>query len=310
MTSFVVRAGQVTRIALPASAEIGGSDQVESRGVRVRALDEVTVYALSYLPYSSDGYLGLPCDTFGTEYLVVSYDEGNALTGRTSSFGLVAAADGTTVTVTLPVAVGTRAAGVPYSILLNAGQVYELTTTTVADLTGTVILADKPIGVWGGHRSARIPAGYSAANYLVEQLPPVDTWGRHFVTVPLATRTGGDRFRLLAARDGTEVRVDGTPVATLDRGQFFETVLVQPAQLAASGPILVAQFAHGYGYDNALGDPTLLLVPPVEQYLDRYTLAVPLTGFDVNYINVVAPSEAVGAILLDGANHERRHPGC
>ena len=82
---------------------------MESRGVRVRALDEVTVYALSYLPYSSDGYLALPCDTFGTEYLVVSYDEGNALTGRTSSFGLVAAEDGTTVTVTLPVTVGTHA---------------------------------------------------------------------------------------------------------------------------------------------------------------------------------------------------------
>jgi hypothetical protein len=39
----VVRAGQVTRIALPDSAENTGSDQVELRGVHVRALDEVTV---------------------------------------------------------------------------------------------------------------------------------------------------------------------------------------------------------------------------------------------------------------------------
>jgi len=301
MTSFVVRAGQVTRIVLPATAEIAGSDQVESRGVRVRALDEVTVYALSYLPYSSDGYLALPRDTFGTEYLVVSYDEGNALTGRTSSFALVAAEDGTNVTVTLPVAVGSRVAGEPYSIQLNAGQVYELTADTVADLTGTAILADKPIGVYGGHRSARIPAGYSAANYLVEQLPPIDMWGRHFVTVPLATRTGGDRFRIVAARAGTEIHVDGMPVATLDRGQFYETVLVQPAEINASQPVVVAQFAQGYGYDNGFGDPTLLLVPPVEQFLDRYTLAVPLTGFDVNFINIAAPAAAVGAILLDGA---------
>jgi len=301
MTSFVVRAGQVTRIVLPATAEIAGSDQVESRGVRVRALDEVTVYALSYLPYSSDGYLALPRDTFGTEYLVVSYDEGNALTGRTSSFALVAAEDGTNVTVTLPVAVGSRVAGEPYSIQLNAGQVYELTADTVADLTGTAILADKPIGVYGGHRSARIPAGYSAANYLVEQLPPIDMWGRHFVTVPLATRTGGDRFRIVAARAGTEIHVDGMPVATLDRGQFYETVLVQPAEINASQPVVVAQFAQGYGYDSGFGDPTLLLVPPVEQFLDRYTLAVPLTGFDVNFINIAAPAAAVGAILLDGA---------
>ena len=301
MAAFTVRAGQVTRITLPDAAEIAGSDQVESRGVRVRALQEVTVHALSYLTYGTDGYLALPRDTFGLEYLVMSYGEGDAQTGRTSSFSLVAAEDGTTATITLPVAVGAHAANVPYSISLNAGQVYELAADTVADLTGTRIVADKPIGVYGGHRAAKVPAGYNAANYLVEQLPPVDTWGRHFVTVPLATRIGGDRFRVLAARDATEIRVDGTPVATLDRGQFYETVLAQPAEIAASEPVLVAQFAHGTTYDSVLGDPTLLLVPPVEQFLDRYTLAAPLTGFDVNYINVVAPEAAVGAITLDGA---------
>ena len=301
MAAFTVRAGQVTRITLPDSAEIAGSDQVESRGVRVRALQEVTVHALSYLPHGTDGYLALPRDTFGLEYLVLSYGEGDAQAGRTSSFSLVAAEDGTTATITLPVAVGTHAANVPYSISLNAGQVYELTADTVADLTGTRIVADKPIGVYGGHRAAKVPAGYNAANYLVEQLPPVDTWGRQFVTMPLATRIGGDRFRVLAARDATEIRINGTLAATLDHGQFHETVLAQPAEIAASEPVLVAQFAHGTTVDNVLGDPTLLLVPPVEQFLDRYTLAAPLTGFDVNYLNVVAPESAVGAITLDGA---------
>jgi YD repeat-containing protein len=301
MAAFTVRAGQVTRITLPDAAEIVGSDQVESRGVRVRALQEVTVHALSYLPFASDGYLALPRDTFGLEYLVLSYGEGDAQAGRTSSFSLVAAEDGTTATITLPVDVGPRAANVPYSINLNAGQVYELAADAAVDLTGARIVADRPIGVYGGHRAAQVPAGYNAANHLVEQLPPVDTWGRHFLTVPLATRSGGDRFRVLAARDATEIRVDQVLVATLDRGQFYETVLAEPAEIAASEPVLVAQFAHGTTYDSVLGDPTLLLVPSVEQFLDRYTLATPLTGFDANYLNIVAPQAAVGAITLDGA---------
>ena len=301
MAAFTVRAGQVTRITLPDSAEIAGSDQVESRGVRVRALQEVTVHALSSLPFGSDGYLALPRDAFGHGYLVLSYGEGDAAAGRTSSFSLVAAEDGTTATITLPVNVGPHAANEPYSIQLNAGQVYELAADAAVDLTGTRIEADRPIGVYGSHRAAQVPAGYNAANHLVEQLPPVDTWGRQFLTVPLATRTGGDRFRILAARDGTEVRVDQVPVATLARGQCYETVLAQPAQITASEPVLVAQFAHGTTYDSVLGDPTMLLVPPVEQYVDHTTLTTPLTGFDVNYINVVAPESSVGTLTLDGA---------
>jgi hypothetical protein len=37
-----------------------------------------------------------------------------------------------------------------------------------------------------------------ACDHLVEQLPPVNQWGRQFVTMPLATRSGGDTFRILA----------------------------------------------------------------------------------------------------------------
>ena len=41
-------------------------------------------------------------------------------------------------------------------------------------------------------------------DYLVEQLPPVESWGTYFVTSPLATRSGGDTFRFLASADQTK----------------------------------------------------------------------------------------------------------
>jgi len=47
-----------------------------------------------------------------------------------------------------------------------------------------------------------------SGDHIVEMIPPVDTWGKEFVTVPLAKRTVGDKFRVIAARDNTQVKPD------------------------------------------------------------------------------------------------------
>ena len=47
--------------------------------------------------------------------------------------------------------------------------------------------------------------------------------------MPLATRIGGDTFRFLASADGTNVEVNGTPVATLDRGEVYQQLIAGPA---------------------------------------------------------------------------------
>lgn len=44
----------------------------------------------------------------------------------------------------------------------------------------------------------------------------------------------------------------------------------------------------------------MVLVPPFEQFLTSYTVTTPATIFDINFINLVAPNAAVGAIELDG----------
>ena len=57
-----------------------------------------------------------------------------------------------------------------------------------------------------------------------------------------------------------------------------------------------------------------MMVPPSEQFLASYTVSTPASGFSINYINVVAPNAAVGAVkslldlgraALDGKNAER-----
>ncbi|HZC03372.1 MAG TPA: IgGFc-binding protein, partial [Gammaproteobacteria bacterium] len=103
---------------------------------------------------------------------------------------------------------------------------------------GSFISSDKPVAVFGSHRCANIPPGGVACAHLVEQLPPTVTWGKSFVTMPLATRLNGDTFRLLVSFESTNVLVNGAPVAMLNRGQFDELIITGPAQISADQPVL------------------------------------------------------------------------
>jgi len=297
--NFTVTVGAITTVTLPASVDLQSSNVIENRGIRVVALQEVTVYALSRFQATTDAYLALPTDILGTEYIALGYRNSNVVNG--SQFALVAAQNATTVTITPTATTNGRIAGVAYSILLNQGQTYQLrNTSATGDLSGSIISSNKPVAVFGSHQCANIPPGALACDFVVEQLPPTSAWGRNFVSVPLKTRKNGDTFRFLALENNTQVTVNGSLVATLNRGQLFETILVTASQITSNKPILVAQYSNGTTFDDVTSDPFMMLITPFEQFLGNYTFATPASGFRLNFVNVVSPPGAVGALKLDG----------
>jgi hypothetical protein len=64
-----------------------------------------------------------------------------------------------------------------------------------------------------------------------------------------ATRTG-DTFRFLASQDNTTVSVNGSPVATLNKGKYYETVLTAASVVTADNPIHVMQYSNGQQVDG------------------------------------------------------------
>jgi hypothetical protein len=299
---FTVTPGAVTSVVVPAGAELFTSDAIANNGIHITSVQEVTVYGLSRQQYTTDAYLALPTEVLGTQYVNLGYlnTAANDLVG--TQFAIVGTVNGTVVTITPTVTAGTRVANGTYSITLNQGQTYLLRSAGAypSDLSGTIISATQPIAVFGSNRCANVPHDHAACDYLVEQLPPTTAWGKQFVSVPLKTRLNGDTFRFLAATNNTEVRVNGTLVATLNRGQYHERIIAGSAQITATQPILVAQYSNGSSYDNVVSDPFMMLITPLEQFLGSYTVTTPATGFSGNYINVVVPSAAVGTVRLDG----------
>jgi len=297
---FGVTPGTVTTVALPQSAELQNSDTIENLGIHVAADAEVTVYGLTRQQFTTDAYLGLPTDALGMDYINLGYKNVNIV--NATQFGIVATQDGTAVTITPTETTDGHAAGLAYTIGLDQGQTYLLRNTdpAPADLSGTLIQSSNPIAVFGGHQCANIPPGSVACDTIVEELPPTAAWGKNFVSVPLATRTGGDTFRVLASQDATTVTLNGAIVATLNRGELYEQIISGPAQITADKPVLVMQYSNSSSFDGVTSDPFEMMIPPYEQFLARYTVSTPASGFPTNYINVEAPDAAVGALTLDG----------
>ena len=300
-TNFTVTPGMVTTVTLPTGTlELNASNVIENKGIHVVAGKEVTVYALNRVTASTDAYLALPTDILGTSYINLGYKNTNIV--NSTQFGIVATQNATTVTITPTVTTSGRPAGVPYNITLNQGQTYLLRNTDAApqDLSGSIITSNKPIAVFGGMQCANIPMNFYACDHIVEQLPPTTAWGKNFISVPLKTRTKGDTFRFLASANNTTVEVNGAIVATLNKGQLFETILTVASQIKSNNPILVAQYSNSSSFDNVTSDPFMMLITPYEQYLGNYTFSTPASGFSGNYVNVVAPAAAVGTLKLDG----------
>ena len=151
---------------------------------------------------------------------------------------------------------------------------------------------------------------------MVEQIPPTSTWGRRFITAPLAERESGDTFKIVASRDGTLVRISCTnePVepVSLDRGEVGEIRISSNSScyFESNRPILLVQFSMSSGVDGVFeGDPFMVIVPSVEQYRSMYNIHSFKSSASQNdeligsyYINILVPADTdLSGVNLDGS---------
>jgi len=179
---------------------------------------------------------------------------------------------------------------------------------TDLDLTGTHVVSDKPIVVWGGHEEAVVGNGEEncCAEHLEEQLFPLSTWRDELLCVktrPRSNPSEPDLWRVLAAEDNTLLTttpaVSGLNGITLQAGQWVEAYTAESFLLTATGPIQAAQYTVGQGMtDTVTGDPSMILAVPVEQYRSDYILMTP-EDYSENHITVIRPSGLT--VILDGA---------
>lgn len=302
--NFSISPGAVTIIALPSNSEITLNDDFDYKGIRITSDNKITVYGISKDITITDAFLALPVEGLGTDYIIQCYKNNNYtdinFPQGGSQFAIVGTEDYTQVTFVIPVNTLTYLAGIPYGFILNEGQVFRLRNDDLsADLSGTIINSDKRIAVFGSHHCANIPNNTLWCDYLIEQLQPTTTWGKEFIICPLYGRNNGDTYRFTSIENNTDIYLNGNLLISLNANQFYEVIIDGAGYIASNNRIMITQYANSTDYDSQTGDPSMILVPPMEQYLKSYTVFSP-SNFANNYINIIAPSEATGNITIDG----------
>ena len=289
---FTVVPGIVTEIALPSTITLTGG--TENKGIHITSNDPVAVYCLNNQTASTDAYLALPVVALGMDYTVVTYK----VSFGPSCLSVVSTKDGTNVSVFNHQTNSTT------NIVLNLGQTYHVMAPGVnQDLTGSRVQSDFPVAVFGSVNCANVPSNCGACDHVVEQMFPHYSWGKNYVTVPLAGRdASGDIFRMVAAEDATDININGVVASTINTGEYYETILTGFNSITSSKAFLLAQFAKGSTCSGNTGDPFMMLIPPKEQFLTHYTVCnvMGVTPFNSHWINVVAPDYALGTIYQDG----------
>jgi hypothetical protein len=265
------------------------------------------VIAYQVFPYGggssalTSATLLLPREAWGQTYLAVHPTEGApAMAPRT--IALVAAEDGTEVSIR-PTADIDAAAGVPAirrgelgKVTLRAGQYLELARLT-GELTGSVVSANKPVGMFGGAACLQVPAAVCCCDSAHQQIPPVEALGSEYAAVRYRDRVAGHEesvpWRLVGAVDGTALSYlpappPGAP-ATLGRGQFVEVNAAAPFVVRsqdADHPFYLAGYMTGGDAFEGIGDPEFVNVLPTSQYLSSYVFFTDPTYPETSFVVV------------------------
>jgi gliding motility-associated-like protein len=308
--NFTVSPGTITTVTIPTNtAMVSGTETITKKGIHITSSDEVSVYAMNYDNATFDAALILPTPTLGQEYYVLTYDGLDFYgTQYPSEFLIVGTEDNTTVEITPSVkTLNGKSANVPFTITLNQGETYQVQGANAKDLTGTKVVSNGsggscyPIAVFGGAQCTYVNA-CTACDHLYEEMYPIKSWGKNFITVPLKSRLQ-DTYRVLASTNATSVSINGGAAISLNAGQNYEFTLNQAGSITSNNPILVAEYSQGIYCDYINGDPSILLLSPNEQTLTSATFAeISTSAIKDYYLNVVMKTANTSQATLDGSS--------
>ncbi len=302
--------------------EATGSETVQSKAIHLVSDLPVNVYALNWSDSSSEVAMIFPKESLGDEYYAMCYTphiNGNGIntgSGRNSEFMIVASEENTVVNI-IPTKVTDKGkpANKAFSIILNKGELYQVQSENLpiplypgqGDLTGSYITSDKPIAFFSGSLSTTVPGNATNAwDHLYEQIPPIQTWGRKFIAVPLKTRHE-DTYRILASENYTTVRIGNKISVLLNKGQYYEFSLLytEPSLIESDKPVLLAQYSNSNSVDMLFtggdGDPFMVIVSAVNQSREKVAFVAYESAkiYSKFFINVVVKDDAIGKIKLD-----------
>ena len=332
--------GSPVVVDLPSELEVTGSDYSNRhKAVHIFSQSRQPIFVLgeNFIVFNHATFQAYPHQSiegiFSYEYLIISaYDRTDNFR---SEFLLVGCENDTVITIVPSLSVSlpedpqlsnsnttnVEADTSSYQFILHRMQT--LLVLHDDDLTGTNIVATKPLTVIGGHECAsqlgildgnHYSDRYSGCEPLVYQVPPTATWGTRFLVAHInrgrleikGAMLYSDDISITCGRDNSSY-VHGPFYLGIPIGFAFDLFTYERhCYLESSVPTFVTQ-SYGEKYDQ--GDPGYTMTPPVNHYVHEIDfISLPSKEFPSNYISVTVSVEHFNpdSILLDGASIDCR----
>jgi gliding motility-associated-like protein len=306
----------------------------ENKGIHIISDKPIIAYAHIYNLNASGATILFPTPTLGKEYYSVNYTNVSNNSNANCWFYVVACDTGTTtVEITPSAATINHPAGVPFTINMTEGQVYNVmgqftnapnpNPTGIVpmgvDLTGSKIRSIssgsgscKKIAVFSGSGRITITCNNvssSSDNYMVQAFPKT-AWGKNYLTAPTGGVMPNNFFRICILDPATVVTVNSAPIGLPLQNNFYYEIgpTKTPLLIEADKPILVAQYITSQGVCGngiQVGDPEVIYLSPVEQNINRVLWnATPNYKILEHYFNVIIPNTgtAISSFKLDGVS--------
>ncbi len=332
--TILVKAGEVYVVSeneglMKTSAECREPNTATNKTITIEASSPVSVYVMNSKSTTSDGYMAIPVDNWDTEYLHCSYYDNyeSKINTFAGGFLVLGSEDNTQVNVTLrgigDASIATlrdsdKSIGDHVSFSVGEGEVYQISADGLTrgqfDLSGSLITADKPIGVISYHQRTVIPIFTSSSrDHLSAMMPPINTLSKRYASIALDRNNShkGDMFRIVAVEDNTTYSAKwfdfntqqqlGSKTGTISQaGEFVEISEMLKASaldssitgtsiFEADKPILLMQYSYSGGWDESLYDPFMWIVTAEDQYVTHAIVQAPSNKtFGENYINIIA----------------------
>jgi gliding motility-associated-like protein len=317
-----ITAGQVATVDIPTSCFINNEGLFTNKAIRVTAEKPVVVYSYITRSAASGATLALPTTVLGREYVSMNFTQISNENNAHSYLTIVAVENNTTVEIT-PTANTKNGwlANTTHTVSLNKGDIYQVlgqvNGQNGVDLTGSTIRSVasatstcKKIAVFSGSGKISIGCGGSgSSDNLYQQLYPIASWGRKYLTAPSYQRVN-NFFRVAKSNPAANVFVNGNLVPA---GSFVNNVYEfsssVPNRIESDQAISVAQYFTTQGCFNnpAPYDPDMIMLNPVEQNISKVTLVssnLAATQRRQHHLQVILKNSgtALASFRLDGVN--------
>lgn len=261
---------------------------VEHRGIYLRTTADVSVVVTNFKFDTTGSYLALPIGSLGTEYLVASYKP--YIWSEKAEFMVIGVKDNTNIKVTFP-------NGTQFSRNINFLDAYQEAQGTM-DLTGTVIIADKPVTVIAGAMCTYI-SERGCDMTLVQVLP--DSFlnpDSRYIAPPFYPSSNATLLRVMNPgifENKVCFTYNETTVcnSTQPRNMTDFTYSLDAIVVTSSEPVSSFVFS--------LADPFMIDIVSTNQYLSSYFIVIPDVYANYsNYLAIVIPTSEIGGLTFDG----------